>query len=71
VRKDYVVRTIPLTPWEFVLLDAMAGGGSFTDGVRGLTATHPPSAYQDPAFCVAVRQARDPWINWGLFIPRP
>jgi len=68
VRKDYVVRTIPLTEWESALLEGMSQGGSLADGIRAAAAIHAPSPDGDPAFRAAVRQARDRWLDWGLFL---
>jgi len=62
VRKDYVVRMVPMTEWEFALLAAMAGGGSLADAVRD------QPTHADPAFRSALQQARERWMQWGLFV---
>ena len=58
VRKDYVVRMIPLTHDAYTLLTEMVAGRTFAEAAR------------DRPMCgsALLSQARDHWLDYGMFV---
>jgi hypothetical protein len=69
VRKDYIIRTLALQPWEFAVLEVMQNGCSFAEGLDEIFKAENLDNNARADARLLAKQAQQRWIAWGLFQP--